>query len=146
MSMLGALSARSARIGGMLARGYAEGNMLAAVKIERPGGRVFDRDLGRDVPAANTVVYEGVCRFYTVAGSATYGMGDEPQYFDSSTLSIPLDEPTPRIDDIATCTVHEDPRMIGRSFRIVGHETGRQMPDAQRMAITGIAPSKQSAP
>lgn len=141
--MLGALAARSTRYAGKLAKGYAEGNLLAEVIIERQGERVFDRDLNRDVARPSAMIYTGKARFYTVAGAATYGMGDEPQYFDASTLSIPLGATTPRIDDIATCTVHDDPRMIGRAFRITGHETGTQMPVVQRMSITGIAPSKQ---
>lgn len=140
-----AVAARSSRFAQPLAQAYAEANLLAAVQITRPVERVFDDFTGRDVAVDPPVVYTGPARFYPVGGAAVMGMGDEPQYFDSTQISIPLDSATPRIDDIAVCTAHRDSRMVGRAFRITGHETGSQFPVVQRMSAVGIAPSKQWA-
>ena len=143
MSLFAGLVARTNAIAQPLAVAYAAANMTAKVKITRPGGWAFDPETGIEAPAAGVVIYDDIARVWPISGAAVQGMGDEPQYFDTTMISIPLNAAVARIDDVVEITVHKDPRAVGRVFRVTGHETGGQLPAVQRMTATGIAPSKQ---
>lgn len=143
------LVARTNRLAQPIAEAYATANMVAKVRITRPDGWAFNPETGQETPKPDFVVYpvageDGRARIYPVSGAVIQGMGDEPQYFDTTYVSIPLvTTNTPRIDDVIEVIEHKDPRTVGRLFRCTGHEVGGQLPAVQRMSATGIAPSKQ---
>ena len=134
---------RSTNMATLRARAYAEANMIATVRIERPVEPVFDRTTGQLGMPADSTVYEGKARVYGVSGPATYALGDEPQYFSSTFVSIPLGSTLPRVDDVVEVTDHPDPAIVGRFFRVQDVEAGGQMPVAHRLQVVGIQPSKQ---
>ena len=139
-----------------IARVYAERNMDAQVRIFRPDTPDFMPQTGKLYADEMFEVYEGKARVYTVAGPLTMGVGDEPTYYSSTYVSIPLatDDPfaspvpqeiaqSPRVDDIVQVYRHRDPLMVDRYFRVVDVEAGSQFPSSRRMQCVGIQASKQ---
>lgn len=125
------------------AQAYAEANMTARVRVTRPAAPVFDQATGELGMAADVVLWDGPARIAAVQGPATYALGDEPQYFSSTFISIPLAADDPRVDDTVEVLEHLDPTLVGRFFRVQDVESGGQMPVSHRMQVTGIQPSKQ---
>lgn len=141
----------STRTSAYIARVYAERNMTATVVITRPAAPGFRFDTGLLDAESMGDVYDGKARVYTVSGPVTMGIGDEPTYYSSTFVSVPLEElipgadipPSPRVDDIVRVTAHLDPLMLGRFFRVVDVEAGSQFPACRRMQCVGIQDSKQ---
>ena len=144
MSLISDLIARSTVAVRPLAQQYAEGNMIAAVKITRPSAPVFNRttgglaEMGEDEDR-----YSGKARIYNVTGPVQYAIGDEPQYFSSTFVSIPISAPKPRIDDVVEVLSHPDPNLVGRFFRVQDVEAGGQIPVVHRMQVVGIQASRE---
>lgn len=124
------------------ARRYAEANMTATVKITRMDEPSFDMQ-GELSAVELFVLYEGKARVYGVSGPMTMNLGEEPQYFSSTYISIPLSANTPRVDDVIEVLAHRDWTMVGRKFRVMDVEAGGQYPAVRRMQVTGIQRSKQ---
>lgn len=144
MSFLAALVRRSTVFARPFAQEYAEGNMIATVRVTRPSVPVFDRTTGGLASmGAETVVHEGPGRVYNVSGPAQYNLGDEPQYFSNTFISIPIGATKPRIDDVVEVLAHPDPNIVGRSFRVQDVEAGGQLPVVHRMQVVGIQASRQ---
>jgi hypothetical protein len=145
----------STRAGAYIARVYAERNMNASVRIWRPDSPDFMPSDGKLYADEMFQVYEGKARVYTVSGPLTMGVGDEPTYYSSTMVSIPLalTDPysspeleipqSPRVDDVVQVTSHPDPLMMDRYFRVVDVEAGSQFPVTRRMQCVGIQASKQ---
>lgn len=145
----------STRTSAYIARVYAERNMTAGVVIMRPDVPGFRPDTGHLDATSMGEVYSGKARVYTVSGPVTMGIGDEPTYYSSTYVSIPLavEDPfsrpvsevaeSPRVDDIVQVTAHLDPLMVDRFFRVVDVEAGSQFPACRRMQCVGIQDSKQ---
>lgn len=143
MNILTALVRRTTVLARPYAQAYAEGNMIATVKVTRPSTPVFDRTTGGLASmGAETVVHEGEARIYSVSGPQQYAMGDEPQYFSNTFVSIPITATKPRIDDVVEVLTHPDPNLVGRSFRVQDVEAGGQLPVVHRMQVTGIQSSR----
>lgn len=142
MSVMGGIVKRSTDLAVQRARAFAEANMQATVRIERPTEPVFNRDTGDLGMAPDAIVYIGKARVYSVTGPATYALGDEPQYYSSSFVSIPQGMAEPRIDDVVEVLAHPDPSLVGRFFRVQDVEAGGQMPAVKRMQVVGIQPSR----
>ena len=124
------------------ARRYVEANMTAKVTITRMAEPYFDAD-GKLQATEMYVIYEGKARVYGVSGPVTMNLGEEPQYFSSTYVSIPIDSTQPRVDDVIEVTSHHDWTMVGRTFRVMDVEAGGQYPSVRRMQVTGIQRSKQ---
>lgn len=145
----------STRTAAYIARVYAERNMDASVVISRPDSPDFSSDTGKLFADTMFEVYSGKARVYNVAGPLTMGIGDEPTYFSSTFVSIPLalNDPfskpqtsvaqSPRVDDIVQIAMHRDPLMVDRYFRVMDVEAGAQFPAVRRMQCVGIQASKQ---
>lgn len=127
------------------ARRYAEANMTAQVKIVRMFEPFLDDATGELHVDEQFVVYEGKARVYGVSGPMTMNLGEEPQYFSSTYVSIPYSATTTRVDDVIEVTAHKDWTLVGRSFRVMDVEGGGQYPAVRRMQVTGIQNSKQWA-
>lgn len=143
MSILSGLVKRTTLLARPYAQAYAEGNMIATVRVTRPSTPVFDRTTGGLASmGAESVIHEGPGRVYNVTGPQQYALGDEPQYFSSTFVSIPITATKPRIDDVVEVLAHPDPNLVGRSFRVQDVEAGGQLPVVHRMQVTGIQSSR----
>lgn len=131
-----------------LATRFALRNMGDAVLVTRMADTQEQPD-GTLVGVPDTTVYEGIARFYNVSGPVTYQLGEEPQYFSSSYVSIPVIDPAtgqptePMIDDVVTALEHPDPLMVNKLFRVMDVESGGQFGPVRRLQLTGVQPSKQ---
>ncbi len=143
MSVMAALVRRTTALAQQRARAYAEANMTGRVRVTRPTAPVFDRETGELGMAPDTVVWDGIARIYGVQGPATYSLGDEPQYFSSTFVSIPLAAQDPRIDDVVEVLEHLDDVLVGRFFRVQDVEAGGHMPVVHRLQVVGIQASRQ---
>ncbi len=143
MSILTGLVRRSTHMARPFARAYAEGNMIATVRVTRPSVPVFNRATGGlTAMGPETVVHHGPGRVYSVTGPQQYSMGDENQFYSSTFVSIPISATKPRIDDVVEVLAHPDPNIVGRSFRVQDVEAGGQIPVVHRMSVTGIQASR----
>ena len=115
--------------------------MTASVKIVRMDDPALGEDGGLAATEKHTV-YEGKARVYGVSGPMTMNLGEEPQYFSSTYVSIPYDAVLPRVDDVITVTAHHDWTLVGRTFRVMDVEAGGQYPAVRRMQVTGVQNSK----
>lgn len=145
----------STKVSAYIARVYAERNMNASLVISRPANPILATNTGELQAETMFEVYSGKARVYNVQGPLTMGIGDEPTYFSSTYVSIPLaltssfDDPqseiaeSPRVDDIIQISTHIDPLMVNRYFRVMDVEAGSEFPAVRRMQCVGIQASKQ---
>lgn len=128
-----------------VAREFAESNMTAMVSITRKAAPVFDPETGGLASGEPIVVYEGKARIYSATGPVTYNIGDEPTYFSSTMVSIPvITDDIPRVDDLVTVLEYlSDPLMVGRTFRVQDVEAGGQWMAARKLQVTGVQESQQ---
>lgn len=126
-----------------MARAYAKGNMIARVRIDRPTSPVFDPVTGELGMGPDETIYEGMARVASVQGPTQYFLGDEPQAYSNTLVSIPIEATKPRVDDVVEVLAHPDLEIIGRFFRVLDVEAGGHMPVVHRMQVVGIAPSRQ---
>lgn len=122
------------------ARAQVEANMTTTVTITRPAMLALDdEDL---VATPGAVVYAGYAKVGRASGPVTYTIGDEVQFYSSSSCTIPLlvdGVPTdPHVNDLLEVTGSDDPVMVGRRFRIVDVEAVSIVPDGRRMQLVGI--------
>lgn len=125
-----------------LAKSYAEGNMNAAVRITRPTDPVFNRTTGFLAEPTEALIYSGKARITTLSGPVQLSVGDDPQFYSSCYVSIPLAS-TPQVDDIVQITAHPDTAIVGRFFRIEDVEGGSEMPVVRRMRCMGVQHSRK---
>lgn len=144
MSILTGLIKRSTTMVRPLAQAYAEGNMIATVRVTRPSTPVFNRATGGlAAMGAETLIHEGPGRVYGVQGPVQYAIGEEQQFFSSTFVSIPIGATKPRVDDVVEVLAHPDPNIVGRSFRVQDVEAGGQIPVVHRMQVVGIQASRE---
>jgi hypothetical protein len=139
-----------------LVRRYTRRNQDAEVVIVRKTAGTLDVD--NDLTADDgVVIYRGQARVYLVQGPVTYALGEEPQYFSSTYVSIPDTYPAdgdtnnsasetwtkgdpvhPQVDDVVEVHAHHDPYTVGRRFRVTDVEAGAQITSFIRMQVAGI--------
>lgn len=141
MSTISGLVRRATLQAGPMARQYAEGNMIATVRVTRKTAATFNRTTGGAARGGTTTVYEGIGRVYRINGGPTMDLGDEPLYFTSATVSIPLSASRPHVNDVVTVLSHPDPNVVSRVFKVDAVAAGGQIPVAHEMACTGIQDS-----
>lgn len=144
--LLSKLVRRSVKLAQPLARAYAEGNMTMEVEITRPAKSTFDRNTGRMTNPPDATVYTGVARMYEVVGGQAYNLGDEPQFYASSYVSIPVSAPRPWANDDVRIVTAEDPALVDRHYRITGVDTGGLLPAVHRCAVIGAEPAQNATP
>lgn len=140
-SALSAMVRRSVRIAQPLAQAYAEGNMLSEVRITRDAADVFDRNTGRTTQGDPVVVYEGPARMYMVSGGTTYNLGDEPQEYATSYVSVPMTAQRPQVEDSCKILAHRDVSLVGRRYKVTGVDSGGLIPAVHRCAVIGSDPA-----
>lgn len=134
-----------------IVRSYAESNMRATVRISRPRPAVFDPVTGALVADAAGEVYSGPARIYTVSGPVTYAVGDEPQHYSSTYVSIPVRDADgvmfseiPQVEDtVEVLTSPGDSEMVGRFFQVQDVESAGQWTAVRRLQVVGIQSSPQ---
>ena len=72
------------------AQRYSEMNMTATVRIDRPDVATLNASTGDVTSQVLKTVYEGKGRVSGVSGPVQYSLGEEPQYFSSGTVYVPL--------------------------------------------------------
>lgn len=131
-------------------RSYARGNMRDTVRIYRMSEPVFDPVTGGLAPSASPDLYSGPARVYSVTGPVTYSLGDEPQHFSSTYISVPVvaDDGSvnevPAVEDmIEVLACPGDASMVGRTFQVQDVEAAGQWTAVRRMQVVGVqeAPS-----
>lgn len=135
-------------------RTYARGNMRNTVRIDRSADPVFDQATGTLQAPDPVSIYDGPARIYSVTGPVQYSVGDEPQFYSSTNVSIPmLDDAgvavtAPHVNDTVTVLAAPgNPGMIGRTFQVQDVESGGQWSAVHRMSVVGIQNSPNwSAP
>jgi hypothetical protein len=124
---------------------YVNLNMHHAVLITRMTDPVFDSTTGTLSAQLAEVVYSGAARIYSVTGPVTYSLGDEPQFFSTTYVSIPLedgwDEPR-RADVVEIVASPNDPAMVGRQFQVTDVEAGGQYTACRRLSVIGVQESQ----
>lgn len=140
---IGQVVQRSSRFATKIARDYAEANMVARVRVTRPAQMpVFNPQTGELGMPPEETIWLGAARVASVAGPVQFNLGDEPQFFSSTFISIPMRAKKPRVDDVVEVLRHPDPNMIDRMFRVQDVEGGGHMPVVFRMQVVGIQPSR----
>lgn len=128
-----------------LAESFCLDNMTSEVEVWRKTAPVFDTATGMLASKNDKLVYVGKARVHAVTGPLTMAVGDEPQYFSSTTISIPERvETIPQVDDVVTITDCPDDKAIGRSYRVTDVGVGGQMHSALAMSCTGIQPARNA--
>lgn len=141
------LIARSVTLAQRYAQAYAEGDMLGSGRLIRPVDPVWDSVLNTMVNPADVVLYTGPLRVSTVSGPVTYDMGDGPQYYSSTPISLPLGlVKRPEVNDVVIIDVHPDPAVAGRTFRVMDVEAGGQLPAVYRLQCVGVQPWREHNP
>ena len=125
------------------AQRYAEMNMTATVRIDRPGVPSLDATSGDVTATVSKTVYTGKGRVSTVSGPVQYSLGEEPQYFASGTVFIPLldddgQPTTPQVNDVVIVTSHPDVLMVNRAFRVMNVNASGQFVATRELAVTGV--------
>lgn len=133
------------------AQRFAESNMTAQVRVTRPGDAALDVETGELEADAGPVVYEGKGRVYSASGPATLDLGDEPQYFSTGYVSVPMVDASgsnvlPQVNDLVEVIEHPDPLMVGRRFRVMDVEAGGQFAVVRRMQVMGIQRGRSWTP
>lgn len=125
------------------AQKYAEMNMTATVRIDRPAPATLDNATGDVTAQVQKTVYEGKARLSTVSGPVQYSLGEEPQYFSSGTVYIPLldadgQPTTPQVNDVVIVTSHPDVLMVNRAFRVMNVNASGQFVATRELSVTGV--------
>ncbi len=140
-----------------LVRQYVSSNQIATVRIVRMDEPVMDVD--DDLLAKGKgLVYSGRGRVARVSGPVQYMLGEEPQYFSSTTVSVPDTHETtspdgswfpgdpvvPRVDDILEVLSHPvDPRLANAKYRITDVAHGGQFGPFLTLNCIGVQYSKR---
>lgn len=135
-------------------RRYAESNMRDSVRVTRPGAPVLDIVAGSLTAGNAAIVYEGPGRIYGVGGPVDYQLGDEPQHFSSTYVSIPVRDSddvttfgTPQVEDVVeVLACPGDPEMVGRHFQVQDVEAAGQWTAVRRLQLVGIQDAPQNPP
>jgi hypothetical protein len=99
--------------------------MTDACTIGRPvGPPTFNAGTGLTTPAATTPVYSGACRFKPPSRlDEQLDVGETAVYRWRWIVSVPYGTAV-ELNDIITCTVSQDPTLVGRTMRVRAVERG----------------------
>jgi len=125
------------------AQRYSEMNMTATVRIDRPDVATLNASTGDVTAQVLKTIYEGKGRVSGVSGPVQYSLGEEPQYFSSGTVYVPLENAdgtptTPQVNDIVIVTSHPDVLMVNRAFRVMNVAASGQFIAARELSVTGV--------
>jgi hypothetical protein len=112
------------------------------VTVTRPPALDLDPD-GVLQATAGVVVYSGPARLGSASGPVTYTVGEEVQFYSSSSCTIPMldvnGEPTDvSVNDQVRVDAADDPNMAGRVFRVIDVEAAGLMAVGRRLQLVGV--------
>lgn len=150
MDLLSALVARSKVVADPRAAAYASGNRPYLVRITRPAAQpTFNRNTNTYTDPADTVVYEGRARLYTISGGSEADIGDERVQFSSAQMSIDSRPGVlPRVDDLVVVLSNAQSisnQVVGREFTVNDVEIAGHFDVGILLTLTGAAPSRRNA-
>jgi len=123
-----------------VARRYVERNMNTLVRVSHMTAPTPHVD-GSSTATSDNVVYEGRGHLAVLSGPMTVGLGDVPQFFATTVLSIPvvtsLGTVDPMINDMVEVLRQEDRMVVDRVFRVMHVETAGLLPVVHRLQLTG---------
>ena len=125
-----------------ISKRYATRNLKHEVLVVRPKGLVTDLE-GRVTVDEETPIYGGCGRLWTVAGSGTIDDG-QLVYLSSSYISLPWRVAQTQVDDLIQVTVHEDPSLMGRWFRVLNVEAGGILPVVRKHTVMSVQFSRSN--
>lgn len=141
--------------GQTLSQDYSNRAMNSLVRVVRPAVAGYNETTREYTKPTTVVVYDSavtpgagdIAGVTAANGPITYSVGDEPTYYESLTVTIPVTCPIqPRIDDLVTILSNPDRDLVGRVFRVMDVPAGGRINPTTTMACTGIAPSRQWQP
>lgn len=114
--------------------------MNAVVRVSRMAAPTPQPD-GSSEATSSGVVYQGRGHLAVLTGPLTMGLGDVPQFFASTVLSIPvvteLGHVDPMINDMVEILRQDDPMIPERVLRVMHVETAGLLPVVHRLQLTG---------
>lgn len=142
-SALAAAVQRSVTLAIPLAQAYAEASMTSTVTIRRPAGLTLNDATGVLEPNPESTVYSGKARVYAVSGPQVLQLGEEPQYYSTTYVTIPQGAAVPKVDDLVHIDDTADANLKGRDFRVIDVAGGGMVPASTRLEVTGIQASPE---
>lgn len=143
-----ALRPFSTRVALEIARRYAVRNMNARVRVSRMAAPTPSAG-GSSEATVEETVYEGAGHLSVLSGPMTMGLGDVPQFFATTTLSIPVETALGRIDpmvnDMVLVVSQDDPMAVGRVFRVMHVAAAGLLPVVHSLQLTGWEASNYPA-
>jgi len=106
-------------------------------RVERP--KNYDQNTLVLTPGNRETIYEGRCRIWEVAGSASITVGDTDVYQQSTQLSIPWNTTAliKRYDEVVVTKAPTDPQMVGKRYEIQNVAKAGEMRATRRFEVTG---------
>lgn len=125
-------------------RRRVEAQMTASVTVYRGDLGAMDPETGDVGGLANAqTVYQGKARVRTVSGAGVLAVGEGTIETRSTIVSIPIDSPMVRRDDVIEITDElADTELDARFFRVLDVDAGSMFADARRMTCQGFAGSR----
>jgi hypothetical protein len=101
-------------------RSRATRMMTHTCKVERVTKATYDETSLIATPGAKTIIYSGVCRIWSISGSAFVVVGETDVMMQNTQLSIPWDvDPIPQHnDEVTVLTADDDDSLVGKKFQI----------------------------
>lgn len=120
-------------------RDRATATMRYTCRIERVNPPVFDNVTGTATSGTRSLIYEGPCRVWEVAGGGAVVVGEDDIIMQSTQLSIPWSaSPVPRKEDEVTITIAPtDAEMVGKRFVIDSSAKAGELRATRRFAVRG---------
>lgn len=106
-----------------------------------PAPDAYDEDTLIFTPSGLVeVVYEGACRIWEVANSASVTVGDVDVYQMNTHLSIPWDTTAEirRYDEATILTAPQDSQMVGKRYQIQTVQKAGELRATRRFEVTGL--------
>lgn len=114
--------------------------MVDELAFWRPSSSELQEDLTEThVPGAK--VWEGKCLLTPTEGPREQPVGEGIISMRDADAIIPIDAPTPRIDDEVEITASRDPELVGRWFRVTDVRVYSNQP-ARRLSMVQAQPSR----
>lgn len=108
-------------------------------RVSRSEG--YDEETLVYTPASDAeVIYEGPCRVWELAASASVTVGDTDVYQQSTQLSIPWDTSAiiKRYDEVVILTAPQDSQMLGKRFEIQTVAKAGELRATRRFEVTWV--------
>ena len=125
-------------------RERAQDHMAATITLYRHADTInFDELTGiAEIPLGSTVVYAGKARVWTSNSGGAIVVGEAEIATISTNVSIPLDAPMPKKDDIVVVDTNpHDAVTVGTAYRVMSINGGGLIGSVRQMSCTAFTDS-----